>query len=427
MRILWLSQNQGLYGSLDNTKGTYNGGGWISSLQRLFVGEYNVEIALAFCTSQMMDSKVEGNFTYYPILHQQSRWQKIREYYGGYKHPDMDLYIAEMQELVALYKPDIIHIFGMENPLANVLGKINIPMVVHLQGLIIPYANAFWPAGISKRDFQLYPSKREWLLRNGFVYAYKSITARARRERVLFERLEYAMGRTIWDKSVTKLFAPSAKYFHVNEVLRPIFYEHQGEWERKPDSSFKIFSVISETMYKGLDLVMKTAQLLSSLGVQFEWDVIGIKPTDRIVHMFEKQLSIKSEEVNIHYLGIMKAERICEVALQSSLYVHPSYIDNSPNSLCEAQLLGLPVIATNVGGISTLLEGGNSIQLVPANGVCELANSIIEIQNNQQLASQIGIMGFMTASKRHNRDNIKNALIETYQIIISNYQGRLNG
>lgn len=424
MRILWLSQNQGLYSSSDCISGSYNGGGWISSLQRLFFGDENYDIVLVFCTSQETSVKKTENFTYFPIRHMHSWMGKIKEYYGGFKFPNMTLYVKEVQELVATYKPDIVQIFGMENPMSNVLGKLDVPVVVHLQGLIIPYANAFWPEGFSKKDFQLRPSKREWLLRNGFVYDYNSIKARAGRERELFGRLTYAMGRTQWDKNVTGLFAPQAKYFHVNEVLRPVFYLHQGEWRLPIGGRYNIISVISETIYKGLDLVIKTAQLLTSLGVQFEWNIVGVKDTDRIVGMFESKLGIKSRDVHVHYKGVMSAEMICETALKSSLYVHPSYIDNSPNSLCEAQLLGVPIIATNVGGIASLLDGCETLQLVPSNGVCELAHSIIQLYNNPERASAIGQKEYVTAKSRHDRDDIKRTLIESYQTIISDYRNK---
>ena len=53
--------------------------------------------------------------------------------------------------------------------------------------------------------------------------------------------------------------------------------------------------------------------------------------------------------------------------LSCTAYVHPSYIDNSPNSVCEAQVLGVPVVATDVGGVPSIVENGKTGWLVPAN------------------------------------------------------------
>lgn len=422
MRILWLSMNPGLYGLAEGNAKHYNGGGWIASLQRLFISDNNIELALAFVTETQLEKKQDENFTYYPIISQRrTRWQKIKEYYGGYKNPNKISFLNEVQNIIGDFRPNIIHVFGMENPMVNVLGELKIPQIVHLQGLLIPCQNAYWPAGINEKNFIRVTNKREWLLRNGFIYSFNSMKVRSVREKELFTKVKYVMGRTQWDRNITELFAPHAKYYHVNEVLRPIFYENKGKWKLQDDGKFIILSVISENMYKGLDLIMKTAQMLMSLDIQFEWHVVGIRSSDRIVSSFESVLGINSAKVNIYYCGIMSAEDICKKALLSSLYVHPSYIDNSPNSLCEAQLLGMPVVATNVGGIPSLVEGCEPLQLVPANGVCELSHSIILLQKNPDLAVAIGRKGYKLADKRHNRIEIKKTLMETYQRVIYDY------
>ena len=47
----------------------------------------------------------------------------------------------------------------------------------------------------------------------------------------------------------------------------------------------------------------------------------------------------------------------------------PSVNENSPNSLAEAMVSGMPIIAYNVGGISSMFENGKSGILVEA-GIC---------------------------------------------------------
>lgn len=59
----------------------------------------------------------------------------------------------------------------MENQLATILGKTKIPIVVHLQGLLAPYDNAFFPVDFNKNSFIWPFSKNEWLIRNGYIFA----------------------------------------------------------------------------------------------------------------------------------------------------------------------------------------------------------------------------------------------------------------
>lgn len=55
----------------------------------------------------------------------------------------------------------------------------------------------------------------------------KSIQIRGEREKTLFKRMKYAMGRTKWDYEVTQLLSPQSSYYHVDEVMRSYFYEKQ--------------------------------------------------------------------------------------------------------------------------------------------------------------------------------------------------------
>ena len=52
MKVLWLSINSGLYSNKGNS---YNGGGWIASLQSLIQQSHDIDLALAFVTSDKKD------------------------------------------------------------------------------------------------------------------------------------------------------------------------------------------------------------------------------------------------------------------------------------------------------------------------------------------------------------------------------------
>lgn len=425
MRILWLSMNPGLYG-IKGGNDSYNGGGWISSLQKLIENETDITLGLAFLTSKPLSNEQSGSVSYFPVyIPAPSALQKLRLYYGGYKKIKRTLQTRHIEQIIHEFKPDIIHLFGIENEMADILGNTSVPIIVHLQGLLAPCNNAFWPEGLNKSSFIWPFSINEWILRNGYIYAKKSIEVRSSHEQKLFKRLRYAMGRTEWDKQCTFLMAPAAQYFHVDEVLRPIFYEKCGSWQPTEDQPLQIISTISNTIYKGLDLILKTAHLIKETGFDsFTWKVAGLSPQDKIIRYFEKCLHINSSDVNIEYLGVLSAEQLCEEEMKSSIYVHPSYIDNSPNSLCEAQILGLPCISTNVGGTSSIIKHKENGLLVPANAPFELAFYIKELHTNKDLALRISINGTDTAIVRHDNNRIVNDLTACYSTIIK--QSKIN-
>ncbi len=60
----------------------------------------------------------------------------------------------------------------------------------------------------------------------------------------------------------------------------------------------------------------------------------------------------------IHFLGSLDAEKMKQAYLDANVFVLPSTIENSPNSLGEAMLLGVPCVAADVGGVTDLLHAG---------------------------------------------------------------------
>ena len=115
-------------------------------------------------------------------------------------------------------------------------------------------------------------------------------------------------------------------------------------------------------------------------------------------------------------------EGLCETLLLSDAYVHTSYIDNSPNSVCEAQMLGVPTIATNVGGTATLIHDNETGLLVPANDPYQLASLIIMLQSDEETCVRLSHNATQVALTRHDKTKIVNEILNTYSSIIKDKQ-----
>ena len=87
-------------------------------------------------------------------------------------------------------------------------------------------------------------------------------------------------------------------------------------------------------------------------------------------------------------------------------------------SICEAQILGVPVIATNVGGISSIVENGKDGILFPANAPYTAASLIKNITWNRALAEGLSKQAIAKATERHNPESIGNRLFDIYSSII---------
>ena len=121
----------------------------------------------------------------------------------------------------------------------------------------------------------------------------------------------------------------------------------------------------------------------------------------------------------ITMLGKLTAEEMKEQYLQSHLFVLPSALENSPNSLGEAMLLGVPCVAADVGGVHNLLTDGGDGMLYPAGDVEALADRIIEIFTKEAIVERFSDNARKHARVNHDADQNYYRLIHIYREILS--------
>lgn len=391
--------------------GGYNGGGWLYSLENELKKYPGVELAMSFLLDGEPWKVVQNGVTYYPIIIPKiSKVDKVLRMLSPRKLKYDLAYVESYLKVVEDFSPDIIEVFGSEGNFGLIASETSIPVLLHIQGILNPYLNAFLPPFFSWQDYY-------WEDMNVFA-VFRRIVNRSEwlrncyREHEIIHRVNYFIGRTVWDERVTKVINPNACYFYGSEILRSEFYDSN---EREIPKRMTIVSTISQPLYKGFDLVLKTANILkNSLGFDFIWEVYGnINPS-----FIEKSLRIYHKEVNVVLKGVANASVIRDSLLQSTAFVNPSYIDNSPNSVCEAQIMGCPVVSTNVGGISSLIQDAFSGFLVPSNDPYQMAYVLKMLHDDKHLNKQIGSQAKHLAEQRHNRIKIVKELMETYNAIL---------
>lgn len=405
MRVLWFTNTPSNYKA--SSKG-YNGGGWISSLEKEFIQIENIELAISFELSGEPFKVENEGVTYYPISY--AKKKKIGKLFELLSNSvcNYSVEIEEYLKIIDDFKPDIIEVFGSERSFGLVAPFTSIPVVLHIQGILNPYYNAYLPPFISWKQLssvnplkliQQYKNKKRWM-------------NSCKRETEILKRIKYYIGRTSWDERVTRIFNPTCQYFYGSEILREPFYLLS---ERILPSDLRIVTTISSPLYKGFDLILKTAKILKeTLHLNFTWEVFGnINP-----QFIEKNTGITYESVNIKLCGVAQAEEIKQKILNCTCFFHPSYIDNSPNSVCEAQILGCTVISTNVGGIPSLITDNVNGFLIPSNDPYQAAYLICQLYKDTVLNENIGNNAKMVAVQRHDKQKIVSSLIGNYQQII---------
>jgi glycosyltransferase involved in cell wall biosynthesis len=83
----------------------------------------------------------------------------------------------------------------------------------------------------------------------------------------------------------------------------------------------------------------------------------------------------------------------------ADIYLNTSRIDNMPVAILEAGAMGLPVVATRVGGLPYLLEDGDNGLLVPDDDAPAMIGAIRRLLNEPKLAKRLSTNGRALAER----------------------------
>ena len=103
---------------------------------------------------------------------------------------------------------------------------------------------------------------------------------------------------------------------------------------------------------------------------------------------------------------------------KAHVFICPSSIENSPNSLGEAQLIGTPTIGSYVGGIPNMIQHHQTGLLYRFEEYEMLAKYICDIFENSTLALHLSQNAITAAEARHNVHDISKKMFNIYNEII---------
>ena len=207
--------------------------------------------------------------------------------------------------------------------------------------------------------------------------------------------------------------------FQGEEILRADFYNKS--WSKTSFAKrIKLVTTISPGIYKGFETLLHAAGLLSQYAeFEFEWSIIGYTSEEGWIKIAERYKKMSSKKCSIKFLGRKNAAEMVDVMLNSDIYIQVSHIENSPNSVCEAMLLGMPIIASFAGGTSSILSDGKEGILVQDGDPYTLAGMVVWLSQNFDSGKKMGINAKLRALKRHDRQRISEHLFATYKEILS--------
>ncbi|MCC3158526.1 glycosyltransferase [Hymenobacter sp. 15J16-1T3B] len=287
---------------------------------------------------------------------------------------------------------DLIHVHGSELQYQAAVAGLEVPVLLSVQGLVSECLQRL-PERLTMR-------RALWTLASYY-------------ERRHLPGIHHFSCRTHWDKACINRLSPGAHIHHNWEMLRPEFFRAQRP--AHTSATPQILFMGGTQRMKGFREAMQAFDLVRKQ-VPARMVLVGDSHPEEITQYIRQAGLRHVQPADVDCRGYQSTTELLRLFGQSFCLLHPSYIDNSPNSVCEAQVAGLPVVASDVGGVSSLIEHehtGLLSDLTPAN----LAAQVLRLYQEPGLAGRLAAAAQDVARRRHDPGTILERTLAIYRTV----------
>ena len=337
--------------------------------------------------------------------------------------PELEKYFRE--ELRA-FQPDVIHSWGVEY--AHTLAMVNAAeaegvldhMAVSIQGLC-GFIAGHYLEGIPAKVCSGF-TFRDLLRQDNLRQQQKKFVRRGELEKQTLQKVRHVIGRTHWDKACTRQVNPHSQYHVCRETLRQEFYD--GCWSYENCRKHTIFTHGCGYPVKGFHHMLEAFALVQ----QAYPDAVLTVPGDNVFlsnplreqsyqRYLKQQILTYDLKDSVRFLGKLSAERMKQAYLEANVFAMPSTIENSPNSLGEAMLLGVPCVAADVGGVTTMLSHEKEGFVYQSTAPYMLAHYICQVFAMEDAAAAMGSAAREHALLTHDPEKNLRDLLNIYKTL----------
>lgn len=425
MKILWVCNVPIPRISADMNVNAPNICGWLTGFANSIEKIDSIELYIAFPQLGIKEIKAGtvGKIHYYAFSQ-----PKLLGFLPVEDQVHESKYMREhLRRIISKVSPDLLHIFGTEYPHSLVAAEeFNNPekTVVNIQGLPSFYWMHF-NNGVPYKELKRFTLSN--IARGNLLQQAEKMKRRGMTEISTIKAVGHVIGRTDWDEACTKEINPKVQYHFCNESLRDSFYS--GSWEYQNCEKHSIFMSQAATPIKGLHFMLRAMPEILKNYPDAHLYVAGndLTKTDSLygklkISSFAKYIkrliSEYSLEEKVTFTGSLTEQKMKERFLKSNVFVSPSTIENSPNSLGEAMLLGVPCISSDVGGVKNLLKHEDEGYVYQTDAPYMLAYYVKKMFAMEKQAETIGAKAKEHAANTHNRERNLEVLLKIYEDIL---------
>lgn len=165
------------------------------------------------------------------------------------------------------------------------------------------------------------------------------------------------------------------------EAMTPV--SHEGEGNR-------LLFVARLAELKGVSILLQALVSVAKVHPDVHLTIVGDGPERARFEALTRQLGL---DALVTFAGYQSQAGVAERLAATDVFVLPSYAEGVPVTLMEALGSAVPVVASQVGGVSELVDHGRNGFIVRPGDVDELADRLIELIGDAALRQRFGDEG----------------------------------
>lgn len=426
MRVLWFVNKPLPAVTRRLRSGDYHIGGWLDGLEMALRPHVDLELGVAAVAPRVHQPFEDHGVVYYSLGAGEStagigrvatRWRQVVSSQADF---------ADCLAVIDHFRPDVVHIHGTESAYGLLCDRISVPSVISIQGLLTVIARMDARGVDSSLVRSLSPGL--FLRGGGLLHAHLRTRREAKRERQIISICRNFIGRTRFDEDFVRTINPTCRYFpEDHRILRPEF--ESAAWSLDSTRGPIVYSTSGSYARKGVSTLLEAVALLRRsseprIQVRIGGSLGSPEEELRAVHRRIRRLGI---EEHVLLLGDLPPGAVAAELCAARAFVLSSHVDNSPNSLAEAMYVGVPCVASSVGGVPSMARNEIEALLVQDGDPYALAGALSRLFRDDSLAVALGACARQTARLRHDPVQIGNRMLAIYRDLAGDGQAMSTG
>lgn len=426
MKILWIVNKLTGQLHINETGKKSTGGLWLEAMIDSAKKDSNIEIIIVNVMKTSSIKKLDdGNVRYYTIPGNPNEHYKYKSSKS----------LKYWREIINEEKPDLIELWGTEMPmgLAALHEATNIPVIVYVQG-ILESIGRYYLAGLTDKEIKKSRTIRDIITCKTLRQIQQNYIKRSFLEIQIIEQTNNIIVENNWAESYYKRICPSINVYRCPLSISEEFETKNWDITRMipqtimcPAANYPIKGlhmllkalVIVKNKYPNVKLYIPGTTLKKISGIKSRLKQTGY---DKFIRNLINENNLQD---NITYTGRLTAIEMAHKMAETNCFVMCSAIENHSSTLKEAMTVGVPCVASYVGGVPEYAINEENSLLYRFEDYEMLAFNIIRLFESNELCCRLSKNAKNCMIESKTKNDFYKISKEIYHKVIDNYKNNL--